>query len=376
MSFVRNPVDSLSALVLSLTTGLAGEDPWRAFLVQLAEQAGAAHAALVLLPTDEDARATIFAPTCRYAALQKDQQARMQLDPLVSLPEGKLVALYEYVGANAPGASSDFSDWLEGIEASHILAADLQSQHGLIAQLRLMRVPGAAPFDATECLLVEHVLPHLRQALEIYQQLELARSEQAVMIDAVQQFAVGTVLLDHDLKILKMNAVAASILGEQDGIRISGGRLRLDALAADKTFQGLLEKARHADVENFRHILPVARPSGKRDAAIVIRPVSLPNFMTAGPAPAVALFITDPARHRAVDGETVCRMLPLTPAEGAISAALANGASLAEAARQFAITENTVRVHLRSIFAKTGINRQSQLVHLIHSGFPEAYASV
>ncbi|WP_461160396.1 LuxR C-terminal-related transcriptional regulator [Sphingobium sp. TomMM35A] len=70
----------------------------------------------------------------------------------------------------------------------------------------------------------------------------------------------------------------------------------------------------------------------------------------------------DPAR---------CRPFALAPTEGAIAAALANGASLWEAARRPRTAENTVRAHLHSIFSKLGINRQLQLVHLIHTSFPE-----
>jgi DNA-binding CsgD family transcriptional regulator len=41
---------------------------------------------------------------------------------------------------------------------------------------------------------------------------------------------------------------------------------------------------------------------------------------------------------------------------------LAAGRSLLEAARDQGISLNTARAHLRAIFAKTGIDRQSRLV--------------
>ncbi|HWV61154.1 MAG TPA: LuxR C-terminal-related transcriptional regulator [Sphingopyxis sp.] len=51
--------------------------------------------------------------------------------------------------------------------------------------------------------------------------------------------------------------------------------------------------------------------------------------------------------------------------------ALAGGGSLVEAADRLGIAHNTARSHLRSIFAKTGARRQSQLVHLLHAGMPQ-----
>ena len=49
-------------------------------------------------------------------------------------------------------------------------------------------------------------------------------------------------------------------------------------------------------------------------------------------------------------------------------------AVMIEAVEQFAVGTiplDAARSHLRSIFSKLGINRQLQLVHLIHTSFPE-----
>ncbi len=44
---------------------------------------------------------------------------------------------------------------------------------------------------------------------------------------------------------------------------------------------------------------------------------------------------------------------------------LADGRSTEEVAQALGIRLNTVRVHLRAIFAKTGVDRQSALVRLL-----------
>ena len=44
---------------------------------------------------------------------------------------------------------------------------------------------------------------------------------------------------------------------------------------------------------------------------------------------------------------------------------MANGLSLDEAAELLNIRRNTARAHLRSIFSKTGVRRQTELVRLI-----------
>nr|MDT0253635.1 LuxR C-terminal-related transcriptional regulator [Endozoicomonas sp.] len=44
---------------------------------------------------------------------------------------------------------------------------------------------------------------------------------------------------------------------------------------------------------------------------------------------------------------------------------LANGLTLDETAEELGISRNTARAHLRSIFSKTGVTRQTMLVRLI-----------
>jgi DNA-binding CsgD family transcriptional regulator len=55
----------------------------------------------------------------------------------------------------------------------------------------------------------------------------------------------------------------------------------------------------------------------------------------------------------------------LTPAETALALELANGLSLEEASEKLSIRRNTARAHLRSIFSKTGVRRQTELVRIM-----------
>jgi DNA-binding CsgD family transcriptional regulator len=47
---------------------------------------------------------------------------------------------------------------------------------------------------------------------------------------------------------------------------------------------------------------------------------------------------------------------------------MTNGMTLDEAAEELEISVNTARTHLKHVFHKTGINRQTELIHRIESG--------
>jgi DNA-binding CsgD family transcriptional regulator len=55
----------------------------------------------------------------------------------------------------------------------------------------------------------------------------------------------------------------------------------------------------------------------------------------------------------------------LTPTETRVALHLADGGTVATCARAMGLAESTVRTHLKSVFAKTGISRQAQLPRLL-----------
>jgi DNA-binding CsgD family transcriptional regulator len=55
----------------------------------------------------------------------------------------------------------------------------------------------------------------------------------------------------------------------------------------------------------------------------------------------------------------------LTPAEARLAAHLASGATLQAVAERLGISKETARNQLKMVFAKTGTNRQAQLVALL-----------
>ena len=63
----------------------------------------------------------------------------------------------------------------------------------------------------------------------------------------------------------------------------------------------------------------------------------------------------------------VRRLFDLTLAESSLALALADGLTLDEASDRLSIRKNTARAHLRSIFAKIGVRRQTTLVRLLLS---------
>ncbi len=74
------------------------------------------------------------------------------------------------------------------------------------------------------------------------------------------------------------------------------------------------------------------------------------------------LLIHDPEQGRAVSQEALVARYDLTAAEARLAARLADGESLADAARANNIAEGTARQQLKMVFQKTDTRRQAELV--------------
>lgn len=62
------------------------------------------------------------------------------------------------------------------------------------------------------------------------------------------------------------------------------------------------------------------------------------------------------------------RLYGLTPAESTLTLKLLDGLNIDEAAEELSISPNTARCHLRAIFAKPGVTRQTEWLRLLLGG--------
>jgi DNA-binding CsgD family transcriptional regulator len=181
---------------------------------------------------------------------------------------------------------------------------------------------------------------------------------------------VGTVTLDETGAVLKSNPVADEMIREGDGLRLTGGAIRAESLAENRELQRLVKQALGGGSGGKAAVvdaISITRKSGRGKLGVLVR--SLPNTGSSKTKhrPSVVLFIRDAERKSEASREMVRRLFDLTPAEASLALSLANGLTLDQAADGLSIRKNTARAHLRSIFSKIGVTRQTTLVRVLLS---------
>jgi DNA-binding CsgD family transcriptional regulator len=96
------------------------------------------------------------------------------------------------------------------------------------------------------------------------------------------------------------------------------------------------------------------------------RPTTAPRPF--GRSHAVTIAFADPERAPEAEADLLARLYGFTMREAAVAALLVQGHSPSEVADKLAMTENTVRTHIRHLFNKMRVERMSDLIRLIMQG--------
>ena len=92
-----------------------------------------------------------------------------------------------------------------------------------------------------------------------------------------------------------------------------------------------------------------------------------PNSASASPV--VAAVITKDYQQRgSVLTPDLATAFHLTPGEARMARLIADGLGLRDAATSLGVTRNTARTHMKRVYAKTGVHRQTDLVRLLSRG--------
>lgn len=163
-------------------------------------------------------------------------------------------------------------------------------------------------------------------------------------------FAV--VLVDPEQRVRGVNARAQALLREGDAVRFDGARVRAANAAHDAQLQAAVGAHTSA-------VLRMPRLSGRRAAEVSIVPLG---------AQCAAIVISDPGRCVAPNIDRLRELYGLTRAESRVLGAVVQGEGGPRTAEDLGMSVNTLRRHLKSIFAKLHVERQSELVRVVSLG--------
>lgn len=228
-----------------------------------------------------------------------------------------------------------------------------------IWSVSIQRKPEQGMFNGSELRSLTKLARSLDSVAATANALAFARGEGA--LDAFDITEKAAFLLDRRGDVVRINQAAEAMLGLDVFIR----RRRLTSRSAAATM----------DLNGTIRDLLWTQTASSAPAIIFPRHERLPLLVYAIRCPGLAesalssfhamVVIVDPEQRSLPTAKTLQAGFDLTPAEARLAIALGAGSDLQSEALKLGVSHDTVRKHLKSIFAKTGVGRQSELVALL-----------
>ena len=288
--------------------------------------------------------------------------------PVTNLLADHVYTIADLMEVSAWRGSSYFQHWCVPHDIFHVMLVDISTAGAGRLPLRITRRETEPAFSAQDRARCQVLLPHLRQALQMHNERQRQESLGGLFSSAIGRLSVGVIVLDARGRVFDQNLMAAQMLASGDGLKLVSGGLEAFYPSDNRALQNLIRGAfaHHASgVPALVDAVSIARPSGQLSLGVVAEVVPPGDHASDRGKPVAVLYVRDPSSPTLASASAIRQLFNLAPTETALALKLADGASLEEVAEELNIRRNTARAHLRAIFSKTGVRRQTELVRIL-----------
>lgn len=291
---------------------------------------------------------------------------------------------FQYAGNLVPGvvfrefefvpdrAAYDASEWIQYALAANgtywCMSAHV-STHGLWHDfISVNRLYERGPHTDDEKADLQALLPHLSRAAELHQTMTSLQRRYGAVLGVLDKLLVGLVILDLKGRVAVANAAARSSC-EESGALLLGSEGRLCAWQGprDLQLQALISStSRTADARGLSDggSLVLAKRTTPGYLLLEVIPIRDDGFSDSDQLAGTGVFIIDPEISQRISLEGLARIFELTPTEHAVATALLNGVPPRQIAEERNNSVETIRSHIKKVFAKTRTRSQLELMRL------------
>jgi DNA-binding CsgD family transcriptional regulator len=215
--------------------------------------------------------------------------------------------------------------------------------------------------------LLERVAPHLVNGRRLHLRRVMHSRDGEALLSAADHLLLAMLFVDENGRVSYANQSAAELLGVSPGFAEPATLASKFPDERTRAWQRLLKSEQggapnalvYAHPEDGRPLQVIGTPFGWNEQ----EGISAARF-------ARAVFVCDPKRLAGDPVPVLRDLYGLTQSETRLALLLLADCSVEEAAKLLGITVGTARGVLKTIFAKTGTNRQASLVRLLLAGPP------
>ena len=273
-----------------------------------------------------------------------------------------------------------YNDFCRNADMSHSVGAFIGTSNQLALKIAFQHRHDQGEIGV-KANYIQELLPHLSKAVELKQTLVDFQCSLNTATGIIDTFPLAALLLDENAAVHYMNSYADKLFAHHPQISNRQNTLSI----ADKHYQQSLlyhlQEAVTAVSGGFSastkagmNVLVV--PGGKQQdlLEIQVQPIAAtePMFGMDIRKPLALVYIKEVNPQSPLNQETLMGLFRLSAREIELAGLLVQGKTLNEIASQNHRSINTLKTQLKSLFAKTGTNSQSQLVARLLSSLAAA----
>lgn len=269
----------------------------------------------------------------------------------------------------------------------HSLPAELRHSFGVViensahhfASLACFAAEGG--FDDRVRNALQILAPHIRLAWDISRRVAIGDAGQREAMLSFEQVHQPLAVLDRSGYVIVTNEAARRLFTDSEGMRLKYGRFVFDDLAIQTEFERAVRTVITSMLSGPQvppQELRVPCGSDRTPYVVTVVPLYRPESRLVLPPEAGCMVAIND--HEGVNPLPIGHLVwlyGLTPSEARTCEALHQGGSVEAAAKSLKLSRNTVRSHLKNIYAKVGVANQPQLLQrLLNSTYQRFYDKI
>ena len=367
---MRLDTQEISMLLGSLYDAAANPNQWTPFLRSLAQATRAQSAGLVLRDEERNFHTISHSWEMDPELCRLYERHYHSVDVWAqrgrSYATGAVLASESLCPLAELRSTEVYNDLMVPSHIEHGLFAMVQSDGVSLNSVSLFRPPSLPEFGVRELEFLQFLSPHLERAFKLYLQFSEMKAASAGFETALDMLSTGLIFFGTKGNVVLMNRSAMACVAERDGLLATREALRAERSAESALLEKTISQAASAlngNALSAGGTVMISRRS-RPPLQIQISPIRNSVIQTSQPIAAVA-FVNDSLRQHRPTQEVLRVLFGLTPAECRVALLLGDGHAPRKIANMVGVTDSTVRSQIKSIFSKTGVRRQGELIRLL-----------
>ena len=208
---------------------------------------------------------------------------------------------------------------------------------------------------------------HFEQAMALRRQLTRSNVVSQFQTQALDSLGIAAILVSSSNSVSLLNDTAKFAVERGIGLQMTSHGLASAIPEDNSMFQKAMKNALSSAYRGRARAMSLYRDEGYERVHLVIRSQPHQSLLTEEEETSALIFMRVNEVVDEIDVELLQQQFSFTSTEASVAIGLAKGMCLKDVEEKLNIRHNTARAHLRSLFSKAHVGRQSQLVSLLTS---------